>query len=72
MNSNFQVFLRKFVLVFYEDILIYSRDMVDHLLHLKSMFNEMSKHQLFAKHSKCFFGVDKIEYLGHFITARGV
>nr|XP_018633123.1 uncharacterized mitochondrial protein AtMg00860-like [Nicotiana tomentosiformis] len=46
--------------------------MDDHFLHLKYVFEEMKKHQLFAKQSKYFFGVQKIEYLGHFITAKRV
>ncbi|XP_019235516.1 PREDICTED: uncharacterized protein LOC109215856 [Nicotiana attenuata] len=72
MNSIFQKFLRKHVLVFFDDILIYSSTLEDYLTHLKSVFVDMSKHQLFAKKSKCFFGVQKIEYLGHFISAEGV
>ncbi|XP_070008347.1 uncharacterized mitochondrial protein AtMg00860-like [Nicotiana sylvestris] len=54
------------------DILIYSSTIEDHLTHLKFVFVEMSKHHLFAKRSKCFFGVQRIEYLGYFITAEGV
>ncbi|XP_070040100.1 uncharacterized protein [Nicotiana tomentosiformis] len=72
MNSVFHKFLRKHVLVFFDDVLIYSSTMEDHLVHLRSVFVEMMKHQLFAKRSKYFFGVHKIEYLGHFVTAEGV
>lgn len=72
MNSVFQKFLRKYVLVFFDDILIYSRPMEEHVVHLKSVFLKMVEHQLFAKKSKCFFGVHRIEHLGHFITAECV
>ncbi|XP_070049923.1 uncharacterized protein [Nicotiana tomentosiformis] len=44
----------------------------DHLIHLRSVFVEMSKHQFFAKKNKCFFGVQRIEYLRYFITAERV
>ncbi|XP_059277948.1 uncharacterized protein LOC132032198 [Lycium ferocissimum] len=71
MNTVFQKFLRKSVLVFFDDILI-CKTVEDHLLHLRSVFVEMKKHQLLAKESKCFFGVARIEYLGHFITKDGV
>ena len=40
--------------------------------HLRFVFDELQKHKLFAKESKCFFGVQRIEYLGHFITNEGV
>ncbi|XP_060212133.1 uncharacterized protein LOC132639720 [Lycium barbarum] len=72
MNTVFQAFLRKYVLVFFDDILIYNQNLEDQLLHLTYAFVEMQKHQLFAKQSKCFFGVQKIEYLGHFISEEGV
>ncbi|XP_015074567.1 uncharacterized protein LOC107018569 [Solanum pennellii] len=72
MNFVFQKYLRKHVLVFFDDILIYSRSMEDHVRHLRSVFVEMVKYQLIAKESKCFFGVQRIEYLGHFITSEGV
>nr|XP_009783631.1 PREDICTED: uncharacterized protein LOC104232193 [Nicotiana sylvestris] len=62
MNSVFQKLLRKYVLVFFDDILIYNSNMDDHLLHLKSVFGEMKKHQLFfAKQSKCFFEIEAVK-----------
>jgi len=72
MNHIFQQHLRKFVLVFFDDILIYSRSLQDHVNHLKSVFDLMIHHQLLAKQSKCVFGVSKVEYLGHFISYEGV
>ena len=72
MNDVFRDCLRKFVLVFFDDILIYSRNMEVHLEHLRVVFELMRKNQLFAKRSKCAFATDRVEYLGHFIQAEGV
>ena len=72
MNSIFQPFLRRFVLVFFDDILIYSASWNDHLKHLQTVFQTLVYHQLFAKYSKCAFGTTKIEYLGHIISKEGV
>lgn len=57
MNHVFRDFLRRFVLVFFDDILIYSRSMEEHVTHVELVFQWMRKHQLFAKMSKCYFGL---------------
>jgi predicted aspartyl protease len=72
MNDVFRPFLRRFVLVFFDDILIYSKSMADHMNHLRSVLTVLAQHQLFAKLSKCHFAVAEIEYLGHLISAQGV
>jgi len=72
MNSVFRPFLRRFVLVFFYDILVYSQDMETHLLHVRKVLQTLKQHQLYAKQSKCRFGVAEIDYLGHLISEKGV
>lgn len=62
----------RFVLVFFDDILIYSRELGEHLLHLKQVFMTLREHQLYAKRSKCKFGSQKVEYLGHVISRNEI
>ncbi|KAL4334742.1 hypothetical protein GQ457_07G001270 [Hibiscus cannabinus] len=72
MNNLFETYLRKFVLVFFDDILIYSVSMQDHYKHLRTVLRILRDNQLFAKRSKCFLGQPKVEYLGHVISKQGV
>lgn len=72
MNSIFKQYLRKFVLIFFDDILIYSDSMEQHVCHLKLVFDLMKKNNLYAKMSKCDFATTRVEYLGHYIEAKGV
>lgn len=72
MNSIFREYLRKFVLVFFDDILVYSRSWTEHLEHVKVVFEILRQQQLFVKHKKCEFGKDELEYLGHIISGAGV
>ena len=72
MNDVFKPFLWKFVLVFFDDILIYNKDMPTHVLHLRSVLQILSDLKLFAKRGKCTFACYKVEYLGHIISGNGV
>ncbi|XP_075089929.1 putative mitochondrial protein AtMg00860 [Nicotiana tabacum] len=72
MHKVFSSYLRKFVLVFIYDILIYSVTLEDHVKYLRVMFEVLKENQLFAKKSKCNFGEAQIEYLGHIISDQGV
>lgn len=68
MNFVFRPVLRKFVLVFFDDILVYSPSWDLHLEHLRVTLSLLKKHAFFAKLSKCEFGRTSITYLGHIIS----
>ncbi|XP_059449450.1 uncharacterized protein LOC132180588 [Corylus avellana] len=72
MNDIFRPYLRKFILVFFDDILVYSPNLILHLQHLQVTLEILRSHQLFAKRSKCRFGCSEVDYLGHLISAEGV
>ncbi|WVZ06579.1 hypothetical protein V8G54_019925 [Vigna mungo] len=72
MNQIFKGVLRRFVLVFFDDILVYSSSWKDHLYHLEVVLRILKQNQLFAKFSKCSFGVQKIGYLGHTLAGNGI
>nr|XP_051201072.1 uncharacterized protein LOC127314607 [Lolium perenne] len=65
MNEVFAPFLRKFVIVFLDDILIYSPSWQEHLKHIKMVLEKLRETQFYAKLSKCSFGQTSIQYLGH-------
>jgi len=72
MNSNFKPTLRKFALVFFDDILIHNKPWKDHVQHVDRVLKLLEEKQLYAKSSKCFFGVQEVEYLGHIVSHEGV
>ena len=72
MNHVFKPYLRKFILVFFDDILIYSPTFDLHLIHLRTTFEILRSNTLYAKRSKCSFGDQHVEYLGHIISFNGV
>lgn len=72
MNQVFQPYLRRFILVFFDDILVYSSTNDQHLDHLQLTLEVLRKHQLFLKRSKCQFFSTSIEYVGHIISKDGV
>ena len=72
MNAVFHDFLRKFVIIFFDDILVYSRSLDEHIHHLRLVFCLLRQHQLFLKKSKCRFAAAQVEYLGHVISQEGV
>lgn len=72
MNTIFVPCLRKFILVFFDDILLYSLDYDTHLEHLSIVLQLLKDHDLYAKMSKYTFTTQKVQYVGHVITTQGV
>jgi len=68
MNTTFGPYLRKFIIVFFDDILIYSRTFPDHLEHLKTTFQTLTDNSFVLKLSKCSFATQQVEYLGHLVS----
>lgn len=72
MNDIFREFFRRFVLVFFDNILVYSKSCDSHLQHLKTVLETLRLHHLQAKRGKCKFYSQQVEYLGHIITPNGI
>ena len=72
MNLVLQPFLRRFVLVFFDDILIYSTLCTKHLQHIHAVLDVLRVHHLHIKRSKCTFAAPSVQYLGHVISTAGV
>nr|XP_043616078.1 uncharacterized protein LOC122587997 [Erigeron canadensis] len=72
MNKIFRPYLRKFVLVFFDDILVYSKTLEEHKKHLIIIFSCLREHQLYANKKKCAFAQQRIKYLGHVVSNDGV
>ena len=72
MNGVFRDYLEKFVIVFLDDILVYSKIEEEHKKHLIMVLQVLREHQLYAKLSKCSFYQRLIHYLGHIIYEEGI
>jgi hypothetical protein len=72
MNSVFMDYLDKFVVVFIDDILIYSQSEAEHADHLRMVLQRLREHQLYAKLSKCEFWISEVLFLGHIINKEGL
>ena len=72
MNRIFRPFLDKFLVVFIDDIMIYSRTREEHAKHLRTILNILREKQLYAKLSKCDFWMLEIKFLGNVIFAQGI
>ena len=72
MNRIFRPFVDKFIVVFIDDILIYSKDEKEHEEHLKIVLETLKMHELYAKLKKCSFRLTEIAFLGHIISKRGI
>ena len=72
MNSVFMPELDKFVVVFIDDILVYSKNEEEHADHLHVVLQRLRDHQLYAKFSKCEFWLESVKFLGHTIFRNGI
>ncbi|GKC14053.1 putative reverse transcriptase domain-containing protein [Tanacetum coccineum] len=72
MNRVCKPYLDKLVIIFIDDILIYSKDEKEHKEHLKAILELLKKEKLYAKFSKCKFWIPKVQFLGHIIDSRGI
>ncbi|WVZ63913.1 hypothetical protein U9M48_013506 [Paspalum notatum var. saurae] len=72
MNSVFMDYLDKFVVVFIDDILIYSKTDAEHEEHLRLVLQRLREHKLYAKFSKCEFWIDEVRFFGHVVSKGGI
>ena len=72
MNDVFRNYLCKFILVFFDDILVYSKTLEEQTEHVRLVLEVLQQHKLYANKKKCEFGSSSVEYLGHIISAEGV
>lgn len=72
MNNIFAPFINRFVLVYLDDILIYSRTSEEHEKHVRLVLEKLREHELIAKLSKCSFFQDQLVFLGHVVSADGI
>jgi hypothetical protein len=72
MNHVLRAFIGIFVVVYFDDILIYSKNLDDHVVHVKSVLDVLRKEKLFANLKKCTFYTDKLVFLGFVVSAQGI
>ena len=72
MNRVFGEYLDKFVIVFIDNILVYSRTVEEHELHLKIVLEKLREKKLYAKFSKYEFWLGKVKFLGHMVSKEGI
>ncbi|KAI2661157.1 Transposon Tf2-6 polyprotein [Labeo rohita] len=72
MNEIFRDMLHQFVVVYIDDILIYSNDLSSHISHVKQVLQRLRKYQLYLKGEKCEFHQDRVQFLGYYISPEGI
>jgi hypothetical protein len=71
-EKKFRTYIRKSVLVFFDDILIYRKSWEEHIKHVDQVLQILKNKKLYVKISKCYFGKQEVEYLGHIFSREGV
>ena len=72
MNKVFKDYLDQFVIVFIDDILVYSQSESEHEQHLRLVLQRLREHRLFAKFKKCEFWLSQVSFLGHIVSKEGI
>jgi hypothetical protein len=72
INEVFRAFIGKFVVVYFDDILIYNKSIDKHIDHLRAVFNALRDARLFGNLEKCTFCTDRVSFLGYVVTPQGI
>ena len=72
MQDIFRPFLDKFIIIYIDDLLIFSKNHKEHEQHLRQVFETLRQNKLYGKISKCAFFQESVEYLGHIISSKGI
>jgi hypothetical protein len=72
MNEVLRAFIGQYLVIYFDDILIYSKSLDDHMDHLRAVFNALRDARLFANLKKCIFCMDRVSFLGYVVTPQGI
>jgi hypothetical protein len=72
MNHVLRAFIGKFVVVYFDDILVYNKDLNEHIEHLRYVFDVLRYEKLYANFKKCTFCMEKVVFLGYVVSTKGI